>query len=550
MTNSEPNDSPAPASDPDARPVPGPDSAESLAEAAEPPARRSLPAWLSIVGGAIVPGLGHLLLGRRRRAAMLFAPLVVLAAVAGVVLVTTPDRAELAGELLTPEALQALAVVVVAVGLYRLAVLGATFVLAARVRPVGRLDRLGRAFLTALLAVAIVAPHIIAGAVIVDTRQTIMDVFDPADLGAVGDGAGDGAGSELIPPLEPDDTDSPPPSGSTIPAVAAPSARPTSLPTPSPSPTATPDPGPAWAADGRLNVLLIGADAGPDRWSLRTDTMILLSVDVATGRSAMFGFPRNMTGAPLPKESAGAVPGGRFPGLLNAIYVYANAHPSQFPGGNVRGFRAIGGTIQKLSGVALDGIAVVNLNGFVRLVDAVGGVTIDIPEPLFDDHYPLEDGSGDVSISFHAGVQHLNGHRALMYARSRHQDSDYGRMARQQAVLLALRSRLKPCKLIPRIPTLLKIAQDDAWTSFSVRDLPSLLSLAARTDTKHVRSIMFAPPTFPAFITNAEIAHIHQTVRNIFPTTSPAPTMAPPPILAPDPMEPTPGPTDDPDPCA
>ncbi len=177
-------------------------------------------------------------------------------------------------------------------------------------------------------------------------------------------------------------------------------------------------------------------------------------------------------------------------------------------------------------------------------------MTIDIPEPLFDDHYPLEDGSGDVSISFHAGVQHLNGHRALMYARSRHQDSDYGRMARQQAVLLALRSRLKPCKLIPRIPTLLKIAQDDAWTSFSVRDLPSLLSLAARTDTKHVRSVMFAPPTFPAFITDAEIAHIHQTVRTIFPTITPAPTMAPPPILAPEPMEPTPGPTDDPDPCA
>ncbi len=207
-------------------------TAEPPTAAAEPPARRSPPGWLSIVGGAIVPGLGHLLLGRRRRAAILFAPIVVLAAVASVALVAAPDRAELAGELLTPEALEALAVIVVAVGLYRLAVLGATFVLAARLQPVGRLERLGRAFLTALLAVAIAAPHIIAGAVIVDTRQTIMDVFDPADLGA----AGDGAGSELIPPLEPDDTNSPAPSGSTDPrgrpSVGTPDRPPDALPQP------------------------------------------------------------------------------------------------------------------------------------------------------------------------------------------------------------------------------------------------------------------------------------------------------------------------------
>ena len=511
----------------------------------EPIARTYGPAWLTIVGGAIVPGLGHLLLGRRRRAALLFAPILVLALVVGVALLVSPDRANLAGELLDPNALEAMAIVVAAVGLYRLAVLGATFLLAARVRPTTPTRFAARSVLALILAFVVVAPHVIVGAVIADTRETIVEVFDPSAVGSSDDGTGTGAGSlgDVIPPVEPDPTDLDDP-------TPTPGTGTTGTRTATPSPSPTPIPGPAWEADGRLNVLLIGADAGPDRWSLRTDTMILLSVDVATGRSAMFGFPRNMVGAPLPKESAGAVPGGRYPGLLNSLYVYANARPGQFPGGQNRGFRAIGGTIQKLAGVPVDGIAVVNLNGFVRLVDALGGVTIDIPTPLYDSHYPLENGTGDVVAYFKAGRQHLNGHRALMYARSRHQDSDYGRMRRQQAVLVALRARLKPCSLIPRVPTLLKIARDDAWTSFKPSDLPSLLSLAARTDTKHVKSVMFAPPTYPEYVSDAEIRQIHKVVRGIFPSNEPEPTATPPLVLAPDPEEPTLAPSDEPDPCA
>ena len=148
-------------------------------------------------------------------------------------------------------------------------------------------------------------------------------------------------------------------------------------------------------------------------------------------------------------------------------------------------------------------------------------MTLTIPRALHDDRYPLENGTGVVSIDFKAGKQHLDGHRALMYARSRHQDSDYGRMRRQQAVLLALRNRLKPCKLIPKVPTLLKIARDDAWTSFKPKDLPSLLSLAATTDAKHVKTMMFAPPAYPETISDSEIKQIRTVVRGIFPSHEP-----------------------------
>jgi anionic cell wall polymer biosynthesis LytR-Cps2A-Psr (LCP) family protein len=110
--------------------------------------------------------------------------------------------------------------------------------------------------------------------------------------------------------------------------------------------------------------------------------MVVLSVDVETGRAALFGIPRNLVGVPLPPESAGAFKSGRFPGLLNALYVYAMGHPRQFPGGDARGFRAVAGAVQELVGVALDGVIVVNLAGFVRLVDAIGGLWIDVPKRL------------------------------------------------------------------------------------------------------------------------------------------------------------------------
>lgn len=512
------------------------ESAVTESGAPAPAVRIHGPAWLALLAAAILPGFGHAVLGRPGTAALLLAPVVGLVLAVVILVGLAPDRASLIGEALSPDVLAVLAVLVAIVGVYRLAVLAATGALAERLAPAVGRARSARLALATMLALFIVAPHVVVDAVILDTRDTIIAVLAPG-------GPDEGIGG-LLPPEEPESTASPAaiatpsttPAGSGSPSAMplpssspSPSASPTPTPSPGPTPTATPGPGPAWAANGRLDLLLIGSDAGPDRWSLRTDTMILLSVDVASGRAAMFGFPRNMVGVPLPAESAGAVPGGRFPGLLNALYVYATGHPDQFPGGRIRGFRAVGGAIETLAGVHLDGIAVVDLAGFVRLVDAIGGVDITIPEPLYDKMYPLEDGSGLVEIYFPAGRQHLDGHRALMYVRSRHQDSDYGRMERQQAMLLAIRRSLNPCTLIPNIAKLLEIARDDLWTNLSPKDLPSLFSLGARTNTQQVKTILFGPSAYPAYLTDDEIDRIQRVVRTVFagPAPSPSPTETP-----------------------
>ncbi len=257
--------------------------------------------------------------------------------------------------------------------------------------------------------------------------------------------------------------------------------------------------------------------------------MIVLSVDVKTGRAALFGIPRNLVGVPLPPESARAVPGGRFPGLLNALYVYAMAHPGSFPGGDARGMRAVSGAIQELVGVRLDGMVVVNLAGFVRLVDELGGLWIDVPEPLVDHMYPLEDGSRLIELRFAAGCQHLGGRMALAYARSRHQDSDYGRMERQQAVLLALRRQLDPVALVPKVPGLLRIARDTLWTTIARADVRGLARLAARVDPRRVARVLFVPSRYSSRLDTAEIRAIRARVRTIFAGPLPArdPDLAP-----------------------
>ena len=379
--------------------------------------------------------------------------------------------------------------------------------------------------LVALLGGAVII-HGAVGYVEAEAGGALAAVFGPG--GGEGDDDDDDAWVIPEPSFEPDPTDvptaastpSPTPVPTPVPTAGVIPGLPTTPPTPEPTPTfrptAVPVSGAEWAQDGRVNLLLIGSDAGPDRWSLRTDTMIVLSVVARTGRAALFGIPRNLVGVPLPPESAGATKDGRFHGLLNALYVYAMAHPDKFPGGEARGMRAVSGAVQELVGVRLDGLVVVNLGGFVRLVDELGGLWIDVPYRLHDRNYPLEDGSGWMELDIRAGCRHLDGRLALAYARSRHQDSDYGRMNRQQLVILSLRNQLDPLRLVSRAPALLRIAGDSLWTTIRRKEIRGLARLADQVDSRRVERVLFVPPAYSSRLDDREIARIRRVVRTVF----------------------------------
>ena len=340
--------------------------------------------------------------------------------------------------------------------------------------------------------------------------------------------------------FEPDPTTDPTatPSASPTPTSAAGSPTPTSGPTATPTaaPTSYPPIDPNWgpAQDGRLNVLLIGADAGEGRSSLRTDTMMLLSVDIESGKAALFGFPRNLIGVPLPAESKDAYPGGVFPEMISALWRRAAEQPSRFVGSEgigsecqfdfecQRGWRAITGALQELSGVPVDGFLAVDFKGFTTLVNSVGGIWVDVPSRLVDENYPDPD-RGRIKIDIKPGCQFFNGNEALAYARSRHQDSDYRRMQRQQTVLKAVRRQFDPIAMIPQVPSLLQAAEENLYTTFSQNDIQNLALIADRVDVDRLYQVRFTPNQVAKL---GGIGEIRTRVRNIFkePEPTPAPT--------------------------
>jgi LCP family protein required for cell wall assembly len=334
--------------------------------------------------------------------------------------------------------------------------------------------------------------------------ETLTTVFDPAGpRGAAFGGAPSSA--------------SPTPS---------PTLRPHTGPIGTPEPLPTPEVRPDWAVDGRFTLLLIGADAGPGRWKLRTDTMILLTVDVATQRAALIGIPRNVINAPMPPPLDTTFPAG-FPDLLNALWVYVDEHPGSFPGDPaVAPFAAVQAAIDTLAGTTVDAIAVAELNGFVQAVDALGGLDIDVPQPVYDAHYPAPDGTGNVELYIGPGVKHLDGWHALAYARSRHQDGDYWRMGRQQTVLVALQRQLR-CQLISRAPDLLAIARDTLWTNLPLDELPDIIQLARRVDPDSVTRVTLTPPAYPEWLDSATVERIHALVAGLFDAPAPSPTPRP-----------------------
>jgi polyisoprenyl-teichoic acid--peptidoglycan teichoic acid transferase len=249
----------------------------------------------------------------------------------------------------------------------------------------------------------------------------------------------------------------------------------------------------------RLNILLLGGDAGADRIGVRTDSVNLASVDTKTGRTVMFSLPRNLQNVPFPEDSALA---RRFPDgfdcgnecLLNAIYMYAVNHKDLFPGVRNPGAEAVKQAVSATLGVRVDYYVLVNLDGFKGIIDALGGVTIRVYKKVPIGGIAPDGTRVPVTRYIEPGLRELNGYEALWYSRSRSDSDDYARMARQRCVMGAILHQTDPWSVLRNYQKLARSAKSLVSTDIPRRLLPDLVDVALQAKDATITNLQFVPP--------------------------------------------------------
>ncbi|WP_121255211.1 LCP family protein [Nocardioides ferulae] len=245
------------------------------------------------------------------------------------------------------------------------------------------------------------------------------------------------------------------------------------------------------AHHGRYNVALLGGDAGAGRWGLRPDSITVASIDAETGKTVLIGLPRNMTNFPFAEGSVMAeqFPDGFDVEYLNGVSTWAGDNPELFPDSENPGIDATLMAVEGITGLPINYYAMVNLEGFKDLVDAVGGVTLNVRSPI-----PVGGLGEDVTGYIQPGERTLDGHDTLWYARAREGSDDYSRMARQKCVLNAMLHQISPQTALRNFE---QIA--DASTAMISTDLPAgevdrFIALALKARNQPVSTLSLVPP--------------------------------------------------------
>jgi polyisoprenyl-teichoic acid--peptidoglycan teichoic acid transferase len=355
--------------------------------------------YVPAVLDALFPGLGHLVAGRRKLAAIFGIPFLALILVCLLIVATT------SGGRLAAEAINVFWLLIGVQGIvlvWRVLAAGTSLFAPGlpRLRP---LDIVPIGVLLLFLA----GPQAVLGYVTNEARIATDEIFVGS---TVAPGAWTPQGS-----VAPDPSDflSPAPSFSEAPSVA-------------PSASAGPQ---------RINILLIGLDSGFGRDTSSTDTMIVASLDPVSETVSMISVPRELVNVPLPD-------GRVFAGKINGLYAFARNNPRQFPGASGQGYDVLMAALGTLLKLNINYYASVNLQGFPQVIDAVGGIDVNVAHSFCDPTYDMYGYTNGFSIT--AGRHHLNGIAALAYARVRKAsgESDFTRAARQQEVLNGLRDAI------------------------------------------------------------------------------------------------------------
>jgi LCP family protein required for cell wall assembly len=265
----------------------------------------------------------------------------------------------------------------------------------------------------------------------------------------------------------------------------------------------------------RITVLIAGGDAGPGRGGMRTDSMIVASIHTGTGTAALFSFPRNMGSIPLPKRFENAfaefekriapepepVEEGQeppewesckcFPEQLNALYPFTRKWTRTYPNEVDPGMAALRDVLSGLMGTRIDYYALIDMAAFVDLVDAIGGIDVNVREPLQSEVSPPREGDPWAKVDVDVGWNHLSGSEALAYARARKGSSDYARMERQRCMLRGVAAKADPFTVLRSFPAIVDALEHSVVTDIPRSFVAEFIGAAAGLDFDDIQTVGF-----------------------------------------------------------
>ena len=483
-----------------------------------------LAAALSVVW----PGLGHF--GHDTRRGLVLASATLVTVVIGLVYALTRGVTTLLAWSVTRLSLQVLIAGVLCVLVFRVVVTVDAYRTVARgCRPQhwSAHRRFGTLAMLVLLAVIVAVPHVIAIRFAVAQLGLLSGVFDATDTQtaiatpvpitivpatlplAATTGLPESsvpvAPTTSVPSTMAPSTTVPPPardgadrlaSAVAMPESSVPVAPTTSVPSTMAPSTTVPSP----ARDGadRLTIALLGGDGGFGRTGVRTDTIIVLSIDTVTGDAAAFNVPRNWSRLTFPDGTPASQrwPDG-YPDLANAVYGAGLRFPGVFPGVEDTAGHAIKSALAQLTGLPIQYYVLVDMVGFVDAIDLFGGIDMHVTEAINDRIKPIEPNGPHIDIVVKPGDYHFDGLTALGYVRSRTTSSDYHRMTRQRCVVEALIDQITLAEMLANFLALTDIISDHIKTDIPLDRLNELIILGDKLDTSRIVTVNFIPPEFP-----------------------------------------------------
>lgn len=278
---------------------------------------------------------------------------------------------------------------------------------------------------------------------------------------------------------------------------------------------------PDWDKKERINILLLGVDTREDGEIPRSDTIIIVTIDPATRQVGMLSIPRDLE-VTIPDHGEDKI---------NAAYPAGSQS-------DITGAGLVRETIEHNFGITIHYVAEVDFQGFQKIVNTLGGITLDVPAPIKDDQYPGEQ-FNYTRVYFSSGIQHMDGKTALRYARTRHDDNDFARGNRQQQVLMALRQQGISFNLLSKAPKLIEEMGDTVHTDIPPGDALRLAKLASEIKPEDIHSYNLLGATTESYSPGApyyllpDWDKIHQIFSEMMPpsatpapqpTTTPAPT--------------------------